>query len=255
MSAESDIVKKVAVKFSDTEYVINRHKDDAISVLQDGKSCDNVKNALRTINQEKDLGLTDEQFKSSNTRSIGKQIMDLLGSKNQETSQSSIIKIEVYFEEGPRVVNILDVPINKNIDTSNFNSDSYSDIISENLFLKNCKQCIENSDSWSYDVHRTDLETMGDEWYDDWDENMNFDYVKSGIENGDPYMVRVIGCDDLDLSFLSVTNNDKDKNEKHEKFLNGTIFEDDLKNEDFSDSYFDCMNENLLALEYIFTSE
>ena len=100
MSAESDIVKKVAVKFSDTEYVINRHKDDAISVLQDGKSCDNVKNALRTINQEKDLGLTDEQFKSSNTRSIGKQIMDLLEQAVDNVEESDNVSSEDNSELG-----------------------------------------------------------------------------------------------------------------------------------------------------------
>jgi hypothetical protein len=91
MSAKSDIVKKVAVKFSDTEYVINRHKDGAISVLQDGESCDNAKNALRTINQEKDLGLADEQFKSSNTRSIGKQIMDLLEEDHDDDSSNATV--------------------------------------------------------------------------------------------------------------------------------------------------------------------
>jgi hypothetical protein len=78
MSTESNSVKEVVLQVSGIEYVIKRNKDGAINVLQDGESCDNVKNVLRTINQEKDLGFTDEQFKSSNTRSIGKQIMDLL---------------------------------------------------------------------------------------------------------------------------------------------------------------------------------
>ncbi len=78
MSTESNIVQEVVLQASGSDYVIQRNKDGAISVLQDGENCENVKDTLRTINKEKNLGLTDEQFQSSNTRSIGKQIMDLL---------------------------------------------------------------------------------------------------------------------------------------------------------------------------------
>jgi len=40
---------------------------------------------------------------------------------------------------------------------------------------------------------------------------MTFDHVKAGLDNGDPYMVRIIGVDKLDLSYLSALNDDEEK--------------------------------------------
>tara|TARA_Y100001980_G_C14552174_1_gene336144 strand:+ start:391 stop:2685 length:2295 start_codon:yes stop_codon:yes gene_type:complete len=173
------------------------------------------------------------------------------------SSDSSLIKIEIYFEENVRVVNILDVSYDKKLEASNFDGDQYYDIISDEIFLKNAKKSIEESKDWKYDFNQTDLDTMGQDYYDDWDEQMNFQFIKNGVDNGDPYMVRIVGVDDLDLSFLSASVDlSENKNEKHESFLKDTGYETNLDDDDFEDNFNAFMNEDkLLSLEHILSFE
>ena len=182
---------------------------------------------------------------------------ELNNDNNSKSGSGSTVKIEIYFEENIRVVNILDVLIDKRLETVDFDGDQYYEIISDEIFLKNAKKCIENSKDWKYDVNQTDLETMGQEYYDDWNEHMNFQYIKDGIDNGDPYMVRIIGVDDLDLSFLSASVDlSENKNEKHENFLKDTGYETNLDDDDFEDNFIAFMNEDkLLSLEHILNFE
>ena len=83
----------------------------------------------------------------------------------QSDSNKSIVKIEIYFEENVRIVNIVDVPVNKKIDISNFNIDTYLNLTSNNSFLKEARLCIEKSNDgdWRYDIHRSELDIMGDQ--------------------------------------------------------------------------------------------
>jgi hypothetical protein len=97
---------------------------------------------------------------------------------------------------------------------------------------------------------------MGQEYYDEQDKNMSLEYVKGCIEHGDYSIVRVIAVGNKDLSFLSISRDNDDKNENHENFLKGTVFEAKLTDEDFEDNYNECVGtNNLLALEYVLNYE
>jgi hypothetical protein len=67
-------------------------------------------------------------------------------------------------------------------------------------------------------------------------------------------MLRITKIGDRDLSFLSINNEYADKTAEHEQFLKGTIYECDISDEEFEDSFNEFISTNaLLALEYIFT--
>ena len=173
-----------------------------------------------------------------------------------ELPETTTVKIEIIFVEHTRAVNVLDVPLDKKIDISNFNSDSYFNIIEDEEFLKKAKASIEGAADWRYDLYQTDLEIMGQEYYDEQDKNMSLEYVKGCIEHGDYIIVRVIAVGNKDLSFLSISRDNDDKNENHENFLKGTVFEAKLTDEDFEDNYNECVGtNNLLALEYVLNYE
>ena len=171
-------------------------------------------------------------------------------------SETTLIKIEIYFEEHMRVVNGLDISLDKKIDISNFNSDSYFDIISDEDFLKKAKASIERADDWRFDLYQTDLEMMGQDYYDDLDKDMSLDYIKNCMEAGDYLIIRIVGVGDKDLSFLSISKENDEKNESHENFLKGTNFEAKLTDGDFEDSYNECIgSNNLLAFDYVLNYE
>ena len=45
----------------------------------------NTKSVMREINEEYDLGFTEEDFRNLNTRTIGKRMIDLLNGKKLQT--------------------------------------------------------------------------------------------------------------------------------------------------------------------------
>lgn len=172
-----------------------------------------------------------------------------------DSNETTFVKIEIYFEENPRVVNVLDVPLNQKVDIENFNSDNYIEIISNDQFHKQTREYIEKSDSWCYDIHQTDLEIMGQEYYDNWDMQMNIDYIKSCLKST-PIMVRIIGVGRLNLSFLSVVYDEGNKNKYRENFLKGSIYECDINDDDFEDHFNEFMcQEALLSLDYLLQDE
>jgi hypothetical protein len=76
------------------------------------------------------------------------------------------------------------------------------------------------------------------------------------MDAGDYLIIRIVGVGDKDLSFLSISRDNDEKNENHENFLKGTVFEAKLTDEDFEDNYNECVGtNNLLALEYVLNYE
>ncbi|MDP6820237.1 MAG: hypothetical protein QGG04_02090 [Candidatus Marinimicrobia bacterium] len=213
--------------------------DVTIGAIREGRAKASKGEKINKTQSEQSLE-KDSQPKSINT---------------SESPETTTVKIEIIFEEHTRAVNVLDVPFDKKIDISNFNSDSYSDIIEDEEFIKKAKASIEGADDWRYDLYQTDLEMMGQDYYDDLDKDMSLDYIKNCMDAGDYLIIRIVGVGDKDLSFLSISRDNDEKNENHENFLKGTVFETKLTDEDFEDFYNERMSVNLLALEYVLNYE
>ena len=78
--AEKDIVAQAKASCGGSNYRIIRYKDASIRIIKDGYT-DPVKNSktiMRGINEEYNLGFTEENFKNLNTRTIGKRMIDML---------------------------------------------------------------------------------------------------------------------------------------------------------------------------------
>ena len=58
------------------------------------------------------------------------------------------IRIEIFYEEGPRIVNIIDFLVEQEIDILNFNSDDYENLINNVDFRNSVNKSIISSDSW-----------------------------------------------------------------------------------------------------------
>ena len=78
--AEKDIVAQAKASCGGSIYRIIRYKDASIRIIKDVDT-DPVKNSktiMREINEEYNLGFTEENFKKLNTRTIGKRMIDML---------------------------------------------------------------------------------------------------------------------------------------------------------------------------------
>ena len=78
------VVSEASVTLSDSIlYSIKRYKDSSIRIYADKNTnpVKNTKNVLRKINEEQELGFTEEEIKNTNTRVVGRKIIDLIKRK------------------------------------------------------------------------------------------------------------------------------------------------------------------------------
>ena len=156
------------------------------------------------------------------------------------SSDNTLIKIEINNEEEHRAYNVIDVMLDKSIDTANFNADRYHEIITDDEFLKEASKAIKSADGWKYG------------YYMDGEES-SFKEVMEYVSWGESIQIRLIAVGDRDLSFLSLDNfSDVGK----EEFLKGTSFEAKEGADDFEDCYNECVgSDNLLAFDYVVNYE
>ena len=75
------------------------------------------------------------------------------------------IKIEIFYEEYQRIVNIIDFSIDQEIGILGFNSDDYMNLINNMDFINSINKSVISSDSWLADYteensERLDLDFM-----------------------------------------------------------------------------------------------
>ena len=152
------------------------------------------------------------------------------------------ITIEIFYEEHQNIVNIINFSTNQKIDALNFNASDYENLINNNDdFIKEVNKAVIESDAWQFDYNQENSEKL------------DLAFMKKAVEH-DSIMLRITKIGDRDLSFLSINNEYADKTAEHEQFLKGTIYECDISDEEFEDSFNEFISTNaLLALEYIFT--
>ena len=122
------------------------------------------------------------------------------------------IRIEIFYEEGPRIVNIIDCLVEQEIDVLNFNSDDYENLINNVDFRNSVNKSIISSDSWLFD-YSLDLEyNQGS------GRKLDLERMKEAVVY-DNIMIRVTKVGSRDLSFLSgYINNDSDNADHYKEF-------------------------------------
>ena len=182
-----------------------------------------------------------EQEWSENVRNGNYSTKGSINLKNEKSiSDTTLIKIEINDEEQNRAYNVIDVIMDKSIDTSNFNADRYNEIITDEEFLKKAKKAIKSADGWKYGYYMDGQETSLKE-------------VIEYVSWGESIQIRLISVGDKELSFLSVDNFSDDGKEE---FLKGTSFEAKEGDDDFEDFYNECVgSDNLLSFDYVVNYE
>ena len=131
------------------------------------------------------------------------------------------IKIEIFYEEAQRVVNIIDFSVEQEIDVLSFNADDYMNLINNVDFINAVNKSVISSDSWLFDYNKENSERL----------DLNF--MKKAVVY-DNIMIRVTKVGNRDLSFLSI-NNDGDNTDHYKEFLKGKIDESFSVEDYFSD--------------------
>ena len=142
------------------------------------------------------------------------------------------IKIEIFYEEYQRIVNIIDFSIDQEIGVLSFNSDDYMNLINNMDFINSINKSVISSDSWLADYNQENSERL------------DLDFMKKAVVY-DNIMIRVTKVGDRDLSFLSV-NNDGDNTDHYKEFY--IHF-----NESFSvgDNFSDWNSDSALSLDSV----
>jgi hypothetical protein len=89
--AKKDTVTQARTSCGGSDYTIIRYKDSSIRIIKDSEDnpVNNTKSVMREINEEYDLGFTEEDFKKLNTRTIGRRMIDLLNSIRKDKDINS----------------------------------------------------------------------------------------------------------------------------------------------------------------------
>jgi hypothetical protein len=159
-------------------------------------------------------------------------------------ANTTLIKIEITNKGKGKTRNVIDVVLDKHIDTEGFNAESYHALISDSEFLVKARQAIENADGWKWSYFSALDDT-----------NWSLDEVKDCIGSGDDVIVSITEVGEKKLSFLSKVGFDPDG---QKEFLKGTAYEAKVTDwsDDFYDIYDDCVDkDNRLALEYVLNYE
>ena len=220
----------------DKEYAIELYKKAEFYVSKYKIDSKELVNSLENFDEEWSKNVKKGNYGTQGT------LDEPNDTKSEGLSETTLVKIEIHDEEQSRAYNVVDVVFNKSIDTTNFNADSYNSLITDDDFLKKAKESIEAADGWKYGYYMDG-------------QDMTLEEVKDCLDFGDMIQIRVIAVGDKNLSFLSLDNYFDEKNENHENFLKGTVFETKLTDEDFEDFYNERMSVNLLALEYVLNYE
>ena len=122
------------------------------------------------------------------------------------------IKIEIFYEEYQRIVNIIDFSIDQEIGVLSFNSDDYMNLINNMDFINSINKSVISSDSWLFD-YSLDLEyNQGS------GRKLDLERMKEAVVY-DNIMIRVTKLGSRDLSFLSgYINNDSDNADHYKEF-------------------------------------
>ena len=70
------------------------------------------------------------------------------------------IKIEIFYEEHQRIVNIIDFSIDQEIGVLSFNSDDYMNLINNMDFINSINKSVISSDSWLADYNQENSERL-----------------------------------------------------------------------------------------------
>ena len=82
---KKDITSQARASCGGSDFTIIRYKDSSIRIIKDGEDnpVKNTKSVMREINEEYDLGFTEEDFRNLNTRTIGKRMIELLNNRKE----------------------------------------------------------------------------------------------------------------------------------------------------------------------------
>ena len=145
------------------------------------------------------------------------------------------IKIEIFYEEYQRIVNIIDFSIDQEIGILSFNSDDYMNLINNMDFINSINKSVISSDSWLADYNQENSERL------------DLDFMKKAVVY-DNIMIRVTKLGNRDLSFLSI-NNDGDNTDHYKEFLKLTI--DESFSVEDSIEFSDWCSDSRFSLDYV----